>query len=173
MRAFAIGLLAAAASADMGPAQWTALVDGVLIGALETESVDGLATCIKDFNPLVTSMTRAVHDFEDGSYHKIADGIYALGLFVSEVGVIMEDCPSACDAEDVAQLKAMGDAFLHPKELIINAEHHVVVNGVEIWRGIHGAKKQMHQGNYEAAGEKWGKVFATVLWGEQTMALLQ
>ena len=54
-------------------------IDGFLLGALEVEKVDNLESCIKDFNPMVTDMITAVQDFEDGSYHKIADGIYQLG----------------------------------------------------------------------------------------------
>ena len=58
------------------PLEIVSLIDGILIGALDTESVTGLETCIKDFNPLVVDMTKAVHDFEDGSFHAISDGIY-------------------------------------------------------------------------------------------------
>ena len=59
------------------------LIDGVLVGALQVEHVDNLETCIKDINPLVTHMTTAVEDFEDGSFHKIAAGIDELGKFIS------------------------------------------------------------------------------------------
>ena len=54
----------------------TELIDGFLIGALETEQVEDLDMCIEDFNPMVIDMTKAVNDFEDGSYAKIADGIF-------------------------------------------------------------------------------------------------
>ena len=114
----------------MGALAITELIDGILIGALHKENVEGLETCIKEFNPLVTTMYTAVMDFEDGSYYKVADGIYQLGQFISQVGVIMEDCPQACDEEDVANLKAMGEAFLHPGQLFIDASHNVIVNGV-------------------------------------------
>ena len=136
MKAFAVGILAAVASAQdtdangMGALAITELIDGILIGALHKENVEGLETCIKEFNPLVTTMYTAVMDFEDGSYYKVADGIYQLGQFISQVGVIMEDCPQACDEEDVANLKAMGEAFLHPGQLFIDASHNVIVNGV-------------------------------------------
>ena len=108
MKYFAIGLLAAQAAAQVGPAcchtspvscsnpddcktndflgasalEVTELIDGFLIGALEVEHVENLDTCIKDINPLVTDMTKAVEDFKDGSFSKIADGINQLGLFI-------------------------------------------------------------------------------------------
>ena len=153
--AYCLSLLAAFASADDCPPhcgsfemngvtalEVTELIDGFLIGALEVEKVENLNTCIKDINPLVTDMTTAVNDFEDGSFNKIADGIYQLGQFISQVGVIMEDCDQV-GAEDVAKLKQMGDAFLHPKQLLIDAEHNVIINGVEIFKDIKTAGTDM------------------------------
>ena len=81
MRTFAIAILAAVASAKVCPPhcpdfemngasaiEITELIDGFLIGALDTEHVENLDTCIKDFNPMVIDMTKAVNDFEDGSF---------------------------------------------------------------------------------------------------------
>ena len=87
---FAIGLLAASVAAQAGPgpdfilgsvgaAEVVELIDGVLIGAFETEGIVNLDLCVTDFNPLVTDMSKAVADFEDGSFHAVADGIYQLG----------------------------------------------------------------------------------------------
>ena len=140
MKYFALALLAAHAYAQVGccvdtckddpkchsvqgvsALEVTELIDGFLIGALEVEKVENLDTCIKDINPLVTDMTKAIADFEDGSFSKIADGINQLGLFISEVGISMQDC-SEVSSEDAKRLEEMGEAFLHPKQLIINAE---------------------------------------------------
>ena len=144
----------------------TELIDGFLIGALETEQVENLDSCIKDFNPMVIDMTKAVNDFEDGSYAKIADGIFELGQFVSQVGVVMEDCAQVGE-EDVEKLEQMGEAFLHPKQLIIDAEHNVIVNGVEIFKDVRQAGTYMQNQQYEAAGKLYGTVAATILWGAQ------
>ena len=143
------------------------LVDGVIIGALETEAVSGLDVCVTDFNPLVHDMVDAVNDFEDGSFHAIAEGIEKLGSFMSQVGVVMEDCAAVGD-EDVAKLKAMGEAFLHPKQLIINAEHNLILNGIEILKDVRKAGKDMQAGKYEEAGKLYGTVAAEVLWGKQS-----
>ena len=128
------------------------LIDGVLVGALEVEHVDNLETCIKDINPLVTHMTTAVQDFEDGSFHKIAAGIDELGKFVSQVATTMEDCDKV-SSDDVTKLKKMGDAFLHPKRLLIDAAKNVLLNGVSIYDEIKTADKDLTAGSFEAAGE--------------------
>ena len=79
------------------------LIDGFLLGALETERLTSVETCVADFDPLVLDMVTAVQSFEQGGYHKIADGIYQLGQFVSQVGTVMKDC-AALSGEDIITL---------------------------------------------------------------------
>ena len=113
-------------------------------------------------------MATAVEDFEDGSYRAIADGIYQLGQFISQVGIVMTDCAAVSD-EDVQKLEQMGEAFLHPKQLIIDAENNVIVNGVEIFKDVRAAGKYMQAAEYEKAGQEYGTIAALVLWGDDTM----
>ena len=84
----------------------------------------------------------------------------------------MEDCAAVGD-EDVAKLTAMGEAFLHPKTLIINAEHNAIINGVEILKDVRKAGKDMEAGKYEAAGKLYGTVAAEVLWGKQESSAVE
>merc|ERR1719266_1387196 len=145
------------------------LIDGVLVGALEAEHVDNLETCIKDINPLVTHITTAVQDFEDGSFHKIAAGIDELGHFISQVATTMEDCEKIVTGDDVTKLKNMGEAFLHPKKLLFDSMKHVLLNGVSIYDDIKAAGKDLDDGKYEEAGEMYGTIAAKVLWGGENM----
>merc|ERR1719220_2567903 len=108
----------------MGALEVTELIDGILVGALKIEHVDSLETCVTDINPLMTHMMAAVADFEDGSFSKIASGIEELGDFITEVGTSMEDC-AKISADDVAKLKAMGEAFTHPQKMIIASGKYV------------------------------------------------
>ena len=142
------------------------LIDGVIIGALETEGVVGLGTCVKDFDPLVQDMVTAVQDFEDANYANIADGIYNLGQFVSQVGIVMTDCSSLSEA-DLNSLKEMGQAFEHPLKLVIDAENNVIVNGVEIFKDVRKGIKDLNDKKYQQAGKEFGTVAAMVLWGQK------
>ena len=126
---------------------------------------------MKDFNPAVTDMWEAVEAFEDGSYQQVAAGVYYLGEFISQVGVLMEDCAQV-SSEDAAKLKEMGEAFLHPMQLIQDAAHNVLVNGVEIYKDVKKAGDDIKNNQWEAAGQLYGTVAATVLWGEDTMAFV-
>ena len=81
----------------------------------------------------------------------------------------MDDCAQVSD-EDADKLKDMGEAFLHPIHLIQDAAHNVIVNGVEIYKDIKKAGDDMHNNQWEAAGELYGTVAAEVLWGKTMMA---
>ena len=144
------------------------LIDGILIGALEVEHVDGLETCIKDVDPLVAHITASVDDFEDGSFGRIAAGVDELGRFLSQVGATLEDCGNV-GSDDVAKLKNMGDAFLHPKQLLIVSMKGVLLNGIQIFNDIKAADYELSAGSYEAAGKLYGKIGASVLFGSDLM----
>ena len=59
------------------------VIEGVLFGALKTEGITDIETCVKDVSPLVTDLEAAFKDFEAGSFHKIAAGIDELGKFLT------------------------------------------------------------------------------------------
>merc|ERR1712165_279115 len=141
------------------------VIEGVLVGALETEGVTDLESCITDVNPLVTDLEAAVKDFEDGSFHKIAAGIDELGHFISQVATTMEDCEKVISGDDVTKLKSMGEAFLHPKKLLFDSMKHVLLNGVSIYDDIKTGDKDLEDGKYEDAGKMYGTIAAKVLWG--------
>ena len=75
----------------------------------------------------------------------------------------MEDCVKV--PEDLDKLKAMGDAFRHPKKLIIDSMKNVLLNGVSIYDDIEQANKDLHAGQFEKAGELYGTIGASVVWG--------
>ena len=121
------------------------VIEGVLVGALEVEGVTDLESCIKDVNPLVTDLEAAVQDFEYGSFHKIAAGIDELGKFLTQVSTTMEDCDKI-GSDDVTKLKNMGEAFLHPKKLMITSAKNVLLNGVQIYNDIKAADYDLNSG---------------------------
>mmetsp|Transcript_27714 Transcript_27714/g.37017 ORF Transcript_27714/g.37017 Transcript_27714/m.37017 type:complete len:89 (-) Transcript_27714:180-446(-) len=81
----------------------------------------------------------------------------------------MEDCVAISD-EDVATLTQMGEAFEHPKQLIIDAENNVIMNGVAILKDIKAGIKDMNTAKFEQAGKEFGTIAALVLWGSQNFA---
>ena len=84
----------------------------------------------------------------------------------------MQDC-SQVSSEDAQRLEEMGEAFLHPKQLIIDAEKNVIHNGIEIFKDVKAAGQDMKNGMYEKAGKEYGTVAATVLWGTQNQEYLK
>ena len=59
----------------------------------------------------------------------------------------------------------MSEAFLHPKKLIIDGTHTVVINGVPIFKDVKAGIEGMNKARYEQAGMEFGAVAAMVLWG--------
>ena len=82
----------------------------------------------------------------------------------------MGDCALVSD-EDVATLKAMGETFLHPGQLIMDAEKNVYVNHTEIYHDLVNAGDLMEADKYEQAGEMYGTIVATVFWGTPTLTI--
>ena len=63
----------------------------------------------------------------------------------------------------------MGDAFLHPVHLLIDAGKNVLLNGVSIYDDIKTASTDFSDSKYEEAGEVIGDIAAKVLWGADNM----
>ena len=63
----------------------------------------------------------------------------------------------------------MGDAFLHPVHLLIDAGKNVLLNGVSIYDDIKTASTDFSDKKYEEAGEVIGDIAAKVLWGGENM----
>ena len=160
-------------SNDMSALNVTELVEGILIGALEKQKVDDVDACLQDINPLVTTMTAAVKDFEDGGFSKICKGIDELGHFISDVATAMENCEAIATGDDVTKLKSMADVFLHPKKLVWDSAKNVLLNGVSIYDDIKAADSDLDAGNYEEAGKQFGTMAATVLYGGDNLEFVQ
>ena len=82
----------------------------------------------------------------------------------------MEDCEKV-GSDDAAKLKKMGDAFRHPKQLVIEAMKGVLLNGVQIYHDIKAADNEFSNGSFEAAGKMYGEIGASVLFGGDLMGI--
>ena len=142
------------------------MIDGVVLGALSTEHVYDMNLCIKDLNPLIIDVAQAIAQIKEGSYQSIADGIYTVGQSVSQVGIIMRECPNATREEDLEKLKEMGDTFLHPLHLIKSIPKHLFFSGVDIYHSVRDGMKDAKAEEYEAAGKAYGKAAALLIWGK-------
>ena len=111
----------------------TALIGGVLAGA-KIQSVDDIATCIKDADPLVAHIDNAADGFDDGSVEKMNDGVNELGKFFAQLATDMEGC-GKLSSDDVTLLKNISDAFLHPQKPDVQKKI-CKINGVNIYNDM-------------------------------------
>ena len=76
----------------------------------------------------------------------------------------MEDCDNK--PKDLnKKLKAMGNAFRHPRKRQIDHNKNVLLNDVSIYDDIMEANKDLKAGQFEKAGEIYGEIASSVFWG--------
>ena len=126
-------VIEASPNGSMSPPDVTELVNGVVAGALGVAQVDA-TTCIKDIDPFVTHITNVDEDFKDGSNTSMTAAVKDLGLFFSEISTTMDGC-GKISADDVTKLNNIADAFLNPKNLMVEKKS-VMVNGVQLYNDM-------------------------------------
>ena len=63
----------------------------------------------------------------------------------------------------------MGEALLHPKQLLGHVAHNLFFHGMTIYRGVKGGLSDYRTEQYEAAGREFGNAAALLLWGKPKM----
>ena len=146
------------------------MIDGFALGVFTVENVYDMNLCIKDINPLVLDVAQAISEIKEGSYQSISDGIYTIGQSVSQVGIIMRECPNATREQDLDKLKEMGESLLHPIHLIKTIPMHLFTGGIQAWHAFQEGQKDSQAGKYEEAGKSYGEAAALILWGKPSVS---
>lgn len=63
----------------------------------------------------------------------------------------------------------MAEAFLHPKQLLLEATESVIVNGVNIFEDVREGLHDDRMGHFLDAGEHFGQAAAMLLYGKTQM----
>ena len=154
----------------MSASDATTLINGVFAGAkIQSVDDDELATCIKDYDPLVAHIHNAAAGFDDGSVEKMNEGVKELGNFFSQLATDMEGC-GKLSSDDVTQLKNISDAFLHPQKPDVQKKI-CKINGVNIYNDMMAADYDYDSELYDAAGNMYGGIGAAVQLGHWLMDL--
>ena len=66
-------------------------------------------------------------------------------------------------------MEEMGEALLHPKQLLGHVAHNLFFHGMTIYRGVKGGLSDYRTEQYEAAGREFGNAAALLLWGKPKM----
>jgi hypothetical protein len=169
-KTFAIAALAAAAKADNphDDKKIASLVEGFFIGAFDFHGMTDMAHCISDANPVEKHFENAMRGFWNGSYQEVTKAIDQLGLAVSDIGDMLDHC-GKIDHHDYEQIQRMAEAFLHPKQLLLEATESVIVNGVNVFEDVREGLHDYRMGHFLDAGEHFGQAAAMLLYGKTQM----
>ena len=169
-KTFASTMLAAAVSADNAhdDAKISGLVQGFFVGAFDFHGMTDVAHCVSDANPVEQHFENAMRGFWNGSYQEATKGIDQLGLAVSDIGDMLDHC-GKIDHHDYEQIQRMAESFLHPKQILLEANESLIVNGVNTFEDVREGLHDYRMGKWVDAGEHFGQAAAMILYGKTQM----
>jgi hypothetical protein len=169
-KTFATACIFAAAQADTthDDAKIAGLVEGFFVGAFDFHGMTDVGHCISDANPVEQHFENAMRGFWNGSYQEATKAIDQLGLAVSDIGDMLDHC-GKIDHHDYEQIQRMAEAFLHPKQLLLEATESLIVNGVNIFEDTREGLHDYRMGKWLDAGEHFGQAAAMLLYGKTQM----
>ena len=169
-KTFGLALTAAAVSADNphDDKKIAALVEGFFIGAFDFHGMTDVAHCVSDANPVELHFENAMRGFWNGSFQEATKAIDQLGLAVSDIGDMLDHC-GKIDHHDYEQIQRMAEAFLHPKQVLLEATESLTVNGVNIFEDTREGLHDYRMGKWLDAGEHFGQAAAMLLYGKTQM----
>ena len=91
-----------------------------------------------------------------------------MGLSVSDIGDMLDHC-GKIDHHDYEQIQRMAEAFLHPKQLLLEATESIIVNGVNIFEDVRESLHDYRMGHFLDSGEHFGQAAAMLLYGKTQM----
>ena len=163
-------LVAATAAADNAhdDAKIAGLVEGFFVGAFDFHGMTDVAHCVSDANPVEQHFENSMRGFWNGSYQEATKAIDSLGLAVSDIGDMLDHC-GKIDHHDYEQIQRMAEAFLHPKQILLEATESLIVNGVNIFEDTREGLHDYRMGKWLDAGEHFGQAAAMLLYGKTQM----
>jgi len=124
----------------------TAIVEGVLKGALHAEHFDDINTCIADAEHVFGDAENAYEDFKAGGADKVIAGIKELADLMKTVKSGMADCSDL--KADWGKLEAMIKIFDSPTSFAYHVGKDLMVNGKDIFAEIESAVTDYESGNW-------------------------
>ena len=168
--AFATALITAFAAADNvhDDAKIAGLVEGFFIGAFDFHGMTDIGHCVSDANPVEQHFENAMRGFWNGSYQEATKAVDSLGLAVSDIGDMLDHC-GKIDHHDYEQIQRMAEAFLHPKQILLEATESLIINGVNVFEDTREGLHDYRLGKWLDAGEHFGQASAMLLYGKTQM----
>lgn len=143
------------------------IFEGMLIGAVRAEGLDNMEACIVGADDIISSVTRAVQDFERKNARSILAGLREMGRVVREIPPTLKGCKNI--RADWAKLAKLGVSFRSPWAYFFHLIRDLIVNGVAITREIIDSISQFRNKAWKAFGIDIGMALAKLFIGEEMM----
>ncbi len=84
------------------------------------------------------SLAKAFEDFERGDFEGFRQGLEEIGRATKMIPEVVKECKVA--EADLEKLKKAAEIFLHPAQLSIVVSKNLIVNGIDIFQQVTGAR---------------------------------
>lgn len=143
----------------------TAIVEGVLQGALHAEGFDDINHCIADAEHVFADAEAAYTDFKAGGADKVIAGLKQLADLMSTVKAGMSDCSNL--KADWSRLETMVSVFNSPTSFAYHVGKDLMVNGQDIFSELETAVTDYESANWKDFGFQVGEAAAKTLIGTE------
>jgi len=143
----------------------TAIVEGVLKGALHAEGFDDINHCIADAEHVFGDAEAAYKDFKAGGASNVFAGIKQLADLLKTVKTGMSDCSDL--KADWGKLESMIEVFNSPTSFAYHVGKDLVLNGKDIFSEIESAVTDYESANWEDFGYQVGEAAAKTILGNE------
>lgn len=143
------------------------ITEGLLIGALQTESLGDYVTCtVTDEQVIAKDLEDAVAQLETKSISGIANGLSDMSDALHTITGAYRLCTSATDMQQLKKVEAMLATFKNPITLAVDVYHNIEMNGSDISAHIQKASTDFAAKDYTAFGTDVGTALAEVSLGQ-------
>ena len=170
LKTFSAAMVASAAIAvdQHTDIRLSGLIEGFFVGAFDFHGMTDLTHCILIDNPAELHFENAMRGFWNGAFQEVSVAVAQMGLAISDIGDMLDHC-GKIDHHDYEQIQRMAEAFLHPKQVLMEAAENLIINGVNVYEDTREGLHDYRMANWVDAGEHFGQAAAMILYGKTQM----
>lgn len=147
--------------------QMAQITEGLLIGALQTESLGDYVTCtVTDESVVAKDLEDAVAQLKTKSISGVANGLADMSDALHTITSAYRLCTSDKDTQQLKKVEAMLESMKNPMTLALDIYNNIKVNGKDISSHIAKASTDYSSADYVAFGTDVGAAIAEVSLGK-------
>jgi hypothetical protein len=138
---------------------------GAMKGALHTEELDNIMSCIHNPTAFIKDVEKAIEKFNNEDMAGAQAGLMELGMSFTVLAHGVKNCDSETTEREIEIFRGMLKNFEDPKSLAIKAGNNIIVNGMDVYKEMSAAYTNYRAGEYEGFGRDVGIALALIFIG--------